>query len=185
MIRAFVAEAVVLLFALLASATPAPKDPKMDLDFHRKVPSSDLKIELSSAANATRTKQGLVLPLKIANASADEIKTTLAHEWHGGEWPTTALYASVTPETDKDPKPFSPVYLVGEDQAAPRPVTLAAGMAIDLDLRMDWPGTGSKRAVPLIKAPGKYAVRFLLVIEASGKQQYVVTTPKVVELLAE
>src|SRR5262245_29949431 len=185
MIRAFGAAAAVPLFALLTPAAPAPRVVKMDLLFHRKVPSSDLKVELSPAANVTRTKRGLVLPLKITNASAGEVKTTLAHEWHGGEWPLTALYASVAPEKGKESKPFTPVYLAGEDRDAARAVTLAAGKAIDLVLRMDWPGTGSVIADPLIKAPGRYAVRFILVFEASGKQQYVVSAPRVVELSAK
>jgi hypothetical protein len=183
--RTFCAAAVPPLFALLSIGAPAPSDTKMDLEFHKRVPPSDLKIELSAPATVTRTKQSLVLPLKIRNASAQEIKTTLAHEWHGGEWPLTALYASVTPEKDKESKPFTPVYLAGEDQDAARAVTLSGGKAIDLNLRMDWPGTGSVIAVPLIKEPGKYVIRFVLVFEVSGKQRYIATAPKVVELLAK
>jgi hypothetical protein len=183
--RAFGSAVVALFFAFFAFGAPAPKGPaEMDLEFHRKVPASGLKIDLSSAATVTRTKHGLVLRLKIANTFANEIKTTLAHEWHGGEWPLTALYASATPEKDKDSKPFTPVYLAGKDQDAARAVTLAAGNAIDLELRMDWPGTGSQRAIPLIEAPGKYVIRFVLVFEVSGRQQYIATAPKLVELLA-
>jgi hypothetical protein len=184
--RAFGSAVVGLLFAFFAFGTPAPKGPaEMDLEFHKKVPASGLKIDLSSTATVTRTKQGLVLALKVTNASASEIKTTLAHEWHGGEWPLTALYASATPVKDKDSKLFSPVYLVGEDQDAPRAVTLSAGKTIDLELRMDWPGTGSQIAIPLIQAPGKYVIRFVLVFEVSGRQQYIATAPKIVELLAK
>jgi hypothetical protein len=157
----------------------------MDLEFHKKVPASRLKIDLAPANSVTRTKQGLVLPLKLTNASTSEIKTTLAHEWHGGEWPLTALYASVTPENDKNPRPLTPVYLAGEDQDAARAVTLGSGKAVDLKLRVDWPGTGSVIARPLIEAPGKYVIRFVLVFEVSGRQQYFDTVPKVVELLAK
>ncbi len=183
--RALASTAVVLLFALLASGAPAPSDAKMDLEFHEGVPASELKIELSPAATVTRTKQSLVLPLKITNASTDEITTTLAHEWRGGEWPLTGLYASVTPEKDEESKSFTPVYLVGEDPDAARAVILSGGKAIDLNLRMDWPGTGSVRAIPLIQAPGKYMIRFVLVFELSGKQQYIATASKVVEFLAK
>src|SRR5262249_43705544 len=134
----------------------------------------------------TRTEKGrLVLALKVINASSDTIKTTMTYEWPGGELPLTALYASVTPEKDKKPRAFAPVYRVAEDLDTGRSVTLAAGKAIDLELRMDYPGTGSVIAVPLIEAPGKYTVRFILVFEVSGKQQYVVTTAKVVEFLAK
>jgi hypothetical protein len=38
---------------------------------------------------------------------------------------------------------------------------------------------------PLIAAPGKYTVRFLLVFEVAGKLQYIISIPKVVELLAK
>ena len=184
--RAVGSATVPLFFAYFAFATPAPKGPaEMDLEFHKNVPASELKLDLSSAATVTRTKHGLVLRLKITNDSANEIKTTLAHEWHGGEWPPTALYASATPEKDKDSKPFTPVYLAGEDQNAARAITLAAGKAIDLELRMDWPGTGSQFAVRLLEAPGKYVIRFVLVFEVSGRQQYIVTAPKVVELFAK
>jgi hypothetical protein len=188
--RAFGAAVVALLSALLCFGAPAPFAKKMDLvakkmdfDFHKKVPPSGLKIELSPASTVTRTRKGLLLSLKVTNGSSGKIKTTMAHEWHGGEWPLTALYASVTPEKDKKPRAFAPVYRAGENQGAVRSVTLTAGKAIDLELRMDWPGTGSVIGVPLIEAPGKHTVRFVLVFEVAGKQQYVITTAKVVNLL--
>src|SRR5262245_21802721 len=83
--RAFGSAAVVGWFPLLTFGVPAPQGNKLDLDFHKQVPPSELKIELSPVASVTRSKQGLVLSLKVTNASANEIKTTLAHEWHGGE----------------------------------------------------------------------------------------------------
>jgi len=190
--RAFGAAALVVLlsFALpsFGDDDPEPRAKTMDLDFHKKVPRSRLRIELAPAATVTRThKKGLVLSLKVTNASSDDVKTTLAHEWHGGEWPPTALYASVTPQKDnkKQPRAFAPAYLAGEDQGAAPRVTLAAGKATDLELRMDWPGTGSCPAEPLIGKPGKYAVRFLLVFEADGKEQFVLTSAKVVEYVAK
>jgi len=183
--RLFGAALVALSFALLSFGAPALPAGKMDLDFHKKVPPSELKIELSPAATVTRTQKGVVLPLKITNASADDIKTTMAHEWHGGEWPLTALYATATPDKGKKPKAFTPVYLAGEDQDAVRSITLPAGKTIDLEVRMDWPGTGSVIAVSLMQAPGKYTVQFVLVFEVAGKQQYVITTDKVVDFLAK
>jgi hypothetical protein len=50
---------------------------------------------------------------------------------------------------------------------------------------MDWPGTGSQIAVPLIKAPGRYVIRFVLVFEVSGRQEFLASAPNVVELLAK
>src|SRR5262245_27530029 len=67
----------------------------MDFEFHRQVVPSKLKVKLSPAGKISRTKEGLALRLTIANESDSEMATTMSHEWHGGEWPTTALYASV------------------------------------------------------------------------------------------
>ncbi|HEX5102687.1 MAG TPA: hypothetical protein VFV87_02685 [Pirellulaceae bacterium] len=158
----------------------------MEFEFHRgKVPATDLKIGLASAKQAVQERRGLVLPLTISNASDKTIKTRLAHEWHGGEWPPTSLFASVTPTDDKRPKPFVPVYLAGEDQAVPRQVSLAAGKSIDIELRMDWPGTGSVKGDPLMSKPGKYVAKFALVFEVDGKQQHALSAPIEVEYKAE
>ena len=154
----------------------------MGFEFHRgKVPATGLKVELVAGKAVVKERRGLVLPLKITNASGEAITTALAHEWHGGEWPPTSLYVSVTPATDKGPKPFAPVYIAGEDQDAVRAASLAAGKASDLELRLDWPGTGSVKADPLVQKPGKYVVRFALVFEAGGKHQYAVSAPTEVE----
>ena len=167
---------------------PAPGAKKMDFDFHKNVPPSGLRIELSPAATALRKAVGLatplVLSLKMTNASSQDLAATLPHEWDGGEWPITGLYASVTPEKEKDSRAFGPAYLAGK-QGGAGGVTLAAGKSTDLQLRMDWPGTGSVIGVPFIQKPGKYVVRFALVFEAAGGRQYVVTPAKVVEFAAE
>jgi hypothetical protein len=149
------------------------------------VPATELKVELVAGKNVVKEKRGLVLPLTITNASREAIKTTLAREWHGGEWPPTSLFASVTPVAEKEHKPFAPVYLVGEDQQAPRPVSLAAGRSTDIELRVDWPGTGSVKGDPLIQKPGKYVVRFALVFEVGGKKQHVASAPIEVEYKSE
>jgi hypothetical protein len=163
-----------ILTSFAAAATlPSQESSETQFEFHRgRVPATKLKIDLAAGKAVTKENRGLVLSLKINNASQDTIKTTLAHEWHGGEWPTTALYASVTPEGGKKPRPFAPVYLVGEDQTAPRELLLAAGKTTDAELRMDWAGTGSVHGVALIAKPGKYTARFALVFEVDGKRQY-------------
>ena len=53
-----------------------PTARNMDFDFHKNVPPSELKIDLSPAATVTRTPKGLVLSLKITNASAHDIQTS-------------------------------------------------------------------------------------------------------------
>jgi hypothetical protein len=176
---------IVLIASFLGFPLPAAPVPKMapirDFEFHKKVLPSRLKIELSSSAGVSKTKHGLVLSLKITNSSARQIVAHLAHEWHGGEWLSTALYASVTSSDDKKSKPFVPVYLAGEDQRAARRINMATGKSMDVKLRMDWPGTGSVPATPLIGKPGKYTVRYALVFEVDGKRQYVLSAPVVVE----
>ncbi len=158
----------------------------LEFEFHRgKVPATELKVELAAGKNVVKDGRGLVLPLTITNASGEAIKTTLAHEWHGGEWPPTSLFASVTPIADKESKPFAPVYLAGEDQEAPRAFSLAAGKSTSIELRVDWPGTGSVKGDPLIQNPGKYVVRFALVFEAGGKKQHAVSAPIEVEYKSE
>ena len=77
------------------------------------------------------------------------------------------------------------MYLAGEDPSAPRSVSLAAGKSTEVELRMDWPGTGSVKGDPLITTPGKYVVRFALVFEADGKRQYALSVPTVIEYKPE
>jgi RNA polymerase sigma factor (sigma-70 family) len=158
------------------------------LDHPKNLMISDLKIELAAGARVIRTKTALLLPAKITNQSTKAITTKLAHEWHGGEWPPTDLYASVTEEGEASATAFRPVYQVGERAGkANEAVTIAPEKSIEVELRMDWPGTGSVMAIPLMKASeqGKYKVRLLLVFEADGKQQYVVGAETVVELPAQ
>jgi hypothetical protein len=177
--------ALVAFLALPLFAAPVLKTaPIVDFEFHKKVPPSRLKVELASAANVSKTEHGLVQTLTITNSCGKEIEAHLAHEWHGGEWPLTALYASVSPADDKKVQPFAPVYLAGEDQRAARRVGLATGKSLDVKVRMDWPGTGSVPANPLIHKPGRYNVRFALVFEVNGKPQYVTSAPVVVECKA-
>ena len=166
-------------------AGAAKREGAMEFEFDRQVVASGEKVELSAAARIVRTKQGLTLRLKIANESADEIRTRLAHEWHGGEWPSTGLYASVVRAADKRSDHFIPVYVVGEDPAATKPVVIAAGKATNVDLRMDWPGTGSVKTSPLVREPGEHSVRFALVFEVGGKKQYVIAEPRVVSFAPE
>jgi hypothetical protein len=160
-------------------------DGPMSLEFHRDVPPSERKIVLTAAAKATRSDKKLTLSVKIANESADEIMATLAHEWHGGEWPPTCLYASVTPADEKKVQPFVPAYRLGEDPAAAREFAVAADKDISLDVRMDWPGTGSQPGTPLMKSGRKYKVRLLLVFKADGLEQYAASSPTEVEAPSE
>jgi RNA polymerase sigma factor (sigma-70 family) len=154
---------------------------------HKGVKPSAFKVELAPAAKVTRTRTGIVLPIKITNHSSEEIVTQLAHEWHGGEWPTTDLYASVTPRQATKVKLFAPVYLAEENQNLDRRIRVAPGKSANVELRMDWPGTGSQPAIPFMEtsASGIYRVRLLMVFEVKEGRQFVASAEKAVELLAK
>jgi RNA polymerase sigma factor (sigma-70 family) len=145
-----------------------------------------LDVEVTPAAKVQRTKLGLALTVTITNRSKETVTAKLRHEWYGGEWPTTDTYASVTPEgTANKVKPFHEAYLFGHrEEKTVDTITVAPGKSADFELRMDWPGTGSQQAVPLMDpgAGGKYVVRLLTVFEAAGTRQYAVSKPTNVEV---
>jgi RNA polymerase sigma factor (sigma-70 family) len=163
-----------------------PAEPKVEWNSsHKPPPPSALKVELTPAATVRRTSDGLLLPVTITNHSAQDITTSLAHEWHGGEWPPTDLYAAVVPRRAAKERPLLPAYLSGERPGEKaRSITIAPGWSVEVAVRMDWPGTGSQPAEPLM-AParaGTYDVRFLLVFVAEGKRQYATGAARAVEL---
>ena len=134
---------------------------------HKGPLASRRRIEILPDAKVRRTKNGLTLAVKIVNHSAQEITARLAHEWHGGEWPSTDLYASATHVQAKQAKPLVPVFLKGEQQGETKLTRIAPGKSIVVELRMDWPGTGSQPAVPLLSSSQSEAnVRVLMVFDA-------------------
>lgn len=172
-----------LLLSELALAVPLPPGkPVLDLEFHRRLPPSELKVTITPAAEIYREGGILVLTARIRNESRTEIRTTLAHEWHGGEWPPTHLFASVTPTKDKRRRPFVPVYLAGENSGRPRTHDLPSGEGVDVLLRMDWPGTGSVKTTPLVQETGDYTVELLTVFEVNGRKQYATSEVKVIRV---
>ena len=100
----------------------------------------------------------------------------LAHEWYGGIWLPTDLYAAAQPSDGKG-KFWSnaPGYQVGEEGSADNLVTLKPGETKTLDIRLNWPGTGSVPTEPLIdeSKPGRYSIKFLLFFKADGAEEYV------------
>jgi uncharacterized protein (TIGR03067 family) len=157
------------------------------LDNRKKLSVSSLAVELIPAAQVTRTKAGrLVLPVTITNRSTQALVARLQHEWHGGIPPSTDLYAVVRPAKAKSETAFAPVYLLGErPEESGKKANLAPGASTTIDLRMDWPGTGSVIVEPLMKAPGSYRVQLLLVFEAAGARQYVASREATVTLPAK
>ena len=111
----------------------------------------------------------LILPVRLENYSAQTLKFRLSHEWYGGRWPPTDLFAYL-PENGS----IAPVYLAGERGSSP-PTILAPGASTRLDLRMNWPGTGSVRGAPIMddSATGDYQLRLLLMLGTSTKSRYI------------
>lgn len=154
---------------------------------HKGPLASHRRIEIVPDAKVTRTKAGLILPVKIVNHSTQEITARLAHEWHGGEWPATDLYASATAVTAKQAKSLEPVYLKGEKQEATKQTRIAPGKSITIELRMDWPGTGSVKATPLLSSTQSEAhVRVLMVSDAGGNaREYAASATQYVKIVDE
>ena len=148
---------------------------------------SRLRIEIVPDAKVTRTKEALTLSVKITNHSVQEITTRLAHEWHGGEWPSTDLYASATPVQAKQAKSLEPVYLKGENQGETKLTRIAPGKSVTVELRMDWPGTGSVKAMPLLSSSQSEGyVRVLMVFDTGGNaRQYAASAVKYVKIVDE
>lgn len=145
------------------------------------------RIEILPDAKVSRTKGGLTLSVKIVNHSTREITTRLAHEWHGGEWPSTDLYASATHVQAKQAKPLVPVFLKGEQQREAKLTRIAPGKSIMVELRMDWPGTGSQPAAPLV-APSESEsnVRVLMVFDTGGNaREYAASAVRYVRIVDE
>ena len=117
----------------------------------------------------------LGFPIRIENRSAKTITAKIAHEWFGGIWPPTDLSAAA--KRADDPSALwqaSEVYLVGEWGGIAEPSVWQPGQSQVFLLRMNWPGTGSCHAQPLIdaKAPGKYLVRVSLVFKVTDTLEY-------------
>jgi hypothetical protein len=145
------------------------------------------RIEILPDAKVRRTRTGLTLSVNIANRSAHEVTARLAHEWHGGEWPATGLYASATHVQAKQAKPLVPVFLEGEQRAEAELTRIAPGKSVAVDVRMDWPGTGSQPAVPLLSpSDSESNVRVLMVFDAGGKaREYAASAVRYVKVVDE
>jgi uncharacterized protein (TIGR03067 family) len=181
-------------------AEGAKKGAAVDLQFHPSATATDLKIELTTAAKATRPHKAIYLTVKVSNLSSNEILTGIAREWGGGKAPAklpgTGLYASIAPAKDKKAPAFEPAYLAGDGmpglpesikiEAMLDPVVPVFRHSADLLLRMDWPGAGFVPARQFPDEGGSYKVQVLLVFQKTGKTpqklQYVISEPATVEV---
>lgn len=144
---------------------------------HPGVKASRARVHLTVAKQARVLADGHIsLALIVGNRSKLALETSLPHEWHGGEWPLTNLYLSVTPVGSQRLRAFHPAYLLNERLEATAPTRIQRGDAKTVDVRMDWSGTGSVHGVPLMERgeAKTYRVYALLVFTADGKKQHVV-----------
>jgi hypothetical protein len=148
---------------------------------------SRLRIDVVPQATVARTKDGLILSAEIVNHSSEEVRTRLAHEWHGGEWPATDLYASVSHVQAERPSSFEPVYLKGEKREEIQETRIAPGKSVAVELRMDWPGTGSVPCAPLMTpSQSEYHVRLLMAFDSGrNAREYAAGALKHVRLAVE
>lgn len=117
----------------------------------------------------------LSFPVEITNSSLRPISMALSHEWYGGIPPQTDLQMAVMKKGQTgmvwDVGPGYQVGAIGDiDETLLQP-----GETKRLDIRLNWPGTGSCPSEPLIDAlkSGKYNGKLLLLFRSDGVQQYV------------
>jgi hypothetical protein len=145
-------------------------------------PKPEVAIARAYSGLANRDIDVCVLPVTIENRSSRTVRTSLAHEWLGGEWPPTDIYAAVLRPVAPGKKPnvgFKPVFLAGDRNELTKPTVIEPGKSTSLSPRLDWPGTGSVHDCNIVYPdhPGVYTVMFLLVFQTDGVRQYVVSEP--------
>jgi len=137
-----------------------------------------VSIVIDKVASINPKLKVLCLRVKLHNASQTHILVVTQHEWHGGLWEDTDVYALVHSGSKRDINRFLPVYLAGEmDGKATKMTIMLSGQAVSLLFRMNWSGTGSCPTEPLM-SPSKgnsYKVRFLFVFTVKGTRQYIVS----------
>ncbi len=117
----------------------------------------------------------LVLPIRVENRSSETVTAKFAHEWFGGEWPPTDLQAAARRVADPAGDwQATAAFLVGEVGSRTPPTVWKPGESHTFALRLNWPGTGSCPARPLIdtKVPGKYVVRVAFTFKTANSWEY-------------
>ena len=96
-------------------------------------------------------KKGLTLSVKIFNHSCRKSRT-LVRPMNGmaASGPRLICTPWLTHVQAKHAGPLVPIFLKGEQQDAAILTRIAPGKSVTVELRMDWPGTGSVKATPLL-----------------------------------
>ena len=87
----------------------------------------------------------------------------------------------------KQAKPLVPVFLKGSQQREAELTRIAPGKSIMVELRMDWPGTGSQPAAPLLSpSESESNVRVLMVFDSGGNaHEYAASVVRFVRIVDE
>jgi hypothetical protein len=117
----------------------------------------------------------LSVPVEIKNVSQQPVTMRLNHEWYGGIPPSTDLIAAVLVKgPERATWIMAPGYQAGNHGTIDKTV-LPPGQTKRIDVRLNWPGTGSSPAERLIDetVSGTYPIRFLLFFESAGSRRFV------------
>ena len=135
-----------------------------------------VSIVIDKAASIDSKLKVLCLRVQLQNTSQTNILANIPHEWYGGLWKDTDVYALVRSGSKRDIKRFHPVYLAGNNSGK-NIMLILSGQTASFLFRMNWSGTGSCQTEPLM-SPSKgnsYKVRFLFVFTVKGTRQYIVS----------
>ncbi len=130
--------------------------------------------EVKSQILTGRNWMVLSVPVEIKNNSNQTVFTNLRHEWSGGIAPRSDLTAAAFVKGFyKNIWLTAPGYQVGVIGGDDKTI-LQPRQSKTIDVRLNWPGTGSEPSEPLIDetVSGKYPVRFLLLFQMEGKRKY-------------
>src|SRR6266568_4412498 len=193
------AAVLITSIAVLSKSRAGEPTAPFNIMFRPKVGVSNTALDLRITAMTNRIaampmalKNGraevLALPIRIDNHSHRTIRAEIAHEWFGGIWPPTDLGAAVRRIDDPmDKWRASEVYLVGQLGTLTVPTVWEPGQSHDFVLRMNWPGTGSIRAKPLmdISKPSQYVVKVSLIFKAGESFEYAESPPMEIKVTAK
>lgn len=144
----------------------APGDPMITIT----ADTAAVKKERPQLTNGKRLV--LSIPIQITNRTKNRITATLAHEWYGGISPLTDLQIAVLHQTaSAEYWRIGPGYQVNE-RGETNTTKLDPGESIEINIRLNWPGTGSQPTEPLIDetVPGKYPVRAMFFYRQNNRR---------------
>lgn len=156
-------------FASAIAETRATRDETV------RVTPKPFELSMRTVKSINGTTLTLSIPVEIWNFSPEPITMKLNHEWNGGIPPPTDITAAVLINgPEKAQWNIGPGYQVGNLGSGDKTV-LEPGQKKEIDVRLNWPGTGSIPSDPLIDetVPGTYPIRFLLMFESGGSPRFV------------